>query len=71
MQVTTESNIVIRLTEKEAGILIDLLALISGDPDSTGRAFADGLRLHIESRKVIRVCAFDTSGEISSLPDHQ
>jgi hypothetical protein len=59
MILTTEKTIVIRMSQEEAGILMALLGLVRGYPDSLGRKTTDSLLALLFDNGVCKVSAFD------------
>jgi hypothetical protein len=59
MNAWKEQTIVVEMSEQSAGVLLHLLSLVSGSPDTLGRRTCDEMRLSIKGCGVFEVIAFD------------
>lgn len=67
MNVKTEKTFVVRMSAEEAGIMIGLLGLIGGPPNSVGRAVADTMLNALECEGAVKIDAFESySGVVAS-----
>lgn len=59
MHVKTEKTFVVRMDAEEAGVILSLLGMISGPPDSLGRVVTDTLLTALEDAGAIAVEAWN------------
>ena len=64
MEVKTEKTFVVRMNAEEAGVMLDLLGMIGGPPNSLGRSVAISMSNALELAGALRVCAFKDDGAI-------
>jgi hypothetical protein len=68
MEASKESLIIMRLTEEEAGILLDLFDRISGSIECPGRCVTHNLSVLLRKAGVEPIDAFTADDEIEAKP---
>ena len=66
MYVKTEKTFVVRMTAEEAGVMVTLLELVSGRPDSFGRKVTDSMLKSLTESGASGINVWDNNSTITA-----
>lgn len=68
MYITTEETLVLHMNAKEAGVLLDLVTRVTGNPDTLGLIVARHLTETLDAACIARLPAFEPDATIEANP---
>ena len=64
MNIKTEKTFVVRMTSEEAGIMLGLLGLVGGPPNSVGRTVTEAMLNALEQAGAVKIDAFEDDSKV-------